>query len=43
VPVQFGNESVLRPLGAALVALAAFWFGALAASRVPRQPADNPS
>jgi hypothetical protein len=43
VPVQFGNESVLRPLGAALVVLAAFWFGALAASRVPRQPADNPS
>jgi hypothetical protein len=39
VPVsQFGNESVLRPLGAALVVLAALWFGALAASRVPRQP-----
>jgi hypothetical protein len=37
VPVtQFGNESVLRPLGAALVVLAALWFGALAASRVER-------
>jgi hypothetical protein len=41
VPVtQFGNESVLRPLGAALVVLAALWFGALAASRAPRQPED---
>ena len=37
VPVEhFGNESVLRPLGAALVVLAALWFGALAASRVER-------
>jgi hypothetical protein len=37
VPVtQFGNESVLRPLGASLVLLAALWFGALAASRVER-------
>ena len=37
VPVdQFGNESVLRPLGAALVVLAALWFAALAASRVQR-------
>jgi hypothetical protein len=37
VPVgQFGNESVLRPLGAALVALAALWFAALAASRAER-------
>jgi hypothetical protein len=44
VPVgQFGNESVLRPLGAALVVLAALWFGALAASRVSRQPADGAS
>jgi hypothetical protein len=40
VPVtQFGNESVLRPLGAALVLLAALWFGALAASRVERDRA----
>jgi hypothetical protein len=44
VPVtQFGNESVLRPLGAALVVLAALWFGALAASRVSQQPADSGS
>jgi hypothetical protein len=44
VPVgQFGNESVLRPLGAALVVLAALWFAALAASRVSRQPADSAS
>jgi hypothetical protein len=40
VPVtQFGNESVLRPLGAALVVLAALWFGALATSRVKRDQA----
>jgi hypothetical protein len=40
VPIApFGNESVLRPLGAALVLLAALWFGALAASRVERDPA----
>jgi hypothetical protein len=39
VPIApFGNESVLRPLGATLVVLAALWFGALAASRVSRQP-----
>jgi hypothetical protein len=44
VPVgQFGNESVLRPLGAALVILAALWFAALAASRVSRQPVDSAS
>src|SRR5262249_35666946 len=37
VPIApFGTESVLRPLGAALVLLAALWFGALAASRVDR-------
>jgi hypothetical protein len=37
VPVErLGNESILRPLGAALVVLAALWFGALAASRVAR-------
>jgi hypothetical protein len=36
---QLGNESVLRPLGAALVVLAALWFGALAASRADRTPA----
>lgn len=40
VPIApFGNESVLRPLGAALVLLAVLWFGALAASRVEREPA----
>jgi hypothetical protein len=40
VPVmQFGNESVLRPLGAALVLLAALWFSALAASRLERDRA----
>jgi hypothetical protein len=40
VPVeQFGNESVLRPLGAALVLLAALWFTALAASRLERDRA----
>jgi len=40
VPIApFGNESVLRPLGAALVVLAALWFGALAASRVERAQA----
>ena len=38
--IPFGNESVLRPLGATLVVLAALWFGALAASRVSRQPDD---
>ena len=36
VPVPFGNESLLRPLAAMLVALAALWFAALAASRVER-------
>jgi hypothetical protein len=37
IPVErFGNESILRPLGAALVVLAALWFGALAASHVAR-------
>jgi hypothetical protein len=35
---SFGNESVLRPLAAALVIDAALWFGALAASRVERAP-----
>jgi hypothetical protein len=40
VPIApFGNESVLRPLGATLVLLAALWFGALAASRVERDRA----
>jgi hypothetical protein len=40
VPIgQFGNESVLRPLGAVFVVLAALWFGALAASRVERDRA----
>jgi hypothetical protein len=37
VPVtQFTDESVLRPLGAVIVLLAALWFGALAASRVEK-------
>jgi hypothetical protein len=33
---SYGNESVLRPLAAVLVVVAALWFGALAASRVER-------
>jgi hypothetical protein len=36
VPVDFANESLLRPLGAVLVVLAALWFAALAASRIER-------
>jgi hypothetical protein len=32
-----GNDSLLQMLGAMLVLLAAFWFGALAASRLPDQ------
>ena len=37
VPVaDFDNESVLRPLAAVIVVLAALWFGALAASRVEK-------
>jgi hypothetical protein len=40
VPVDFANESLLRPLGAVFVVLAALWFGALAASRVERAAAD---
>ena len=36
VPVEFANESLLRPLAAVLVVLAALWFSALAASRVER-------
>jgi hypothetical protein len=36
VPVDFANESLLRPLAAVLVVLAALWFAALAASRVER-------
>jgi hypothetical protein len=40
VPVgEFANESLLRPLAAVVVVLAALWFGALAASRVERPPA----
>jgi hypothetical protein len=40
-PVPIGdltNESVLRPLAAVIVVLAALWFGALAASRVEKTP-----
>jgi preprotein translocase subunit SecG len=37
---SFGNEHLLRPLGAVLVVLATFWLGALAASRVERPPVD---
>jgi hypothetical protein len=36
VPVPFENESLLRPLAAVVVVLAALWFAALAASRVER-------
>jgi hypothetical protein len=36
VPVDFANESLLRPLAAVFVVLAALWFAALAASRVER-------
>jgi hypothetical protein len=37
IPVtEFANESLLRPLSAAVVVLAALWFGALAASRVDK-------
>lgn len=34
-PLPIGNDSLLQVLGAMLVLLAAFWFGALAASRLP--------
>jgi hypothetical protein len=34
VPLDFANESLLRPLAAVLVVMAALWFAALAASRV---------
>jgi hypothetical protein len=36
VPVDLANESLLRPLAAVLVVMAALWFAALAASRVDR-------
>jgi hypothetical protein len=36
VPLDFANESLLRPLAAVLVVMAALWFAALAASRVER-------
>ena len=36
----FGNENLLRPLGAVLVVTATLWFGALAASRVERPAPD---
>ena len=35
--LPIGNDSLLQVLGAMLVLLAAFWFGALAASRLPDQ------
>ena len=38
VPFDFANESLLRPLAATFVVLAALWFSALAASRVERAP-----
>jgi hypothetical protein len=38
VPFDFENESLLRPLAATFVVLAALWFAALAASRVERAP-----
>jgi formate hydrogenlyase subunit 3/multisubunit Na+/H+ antiporter MnhD subunit len=37
VAAPIGNDSLLQVLGAMLVLLAAFWFGALAASRLPDQ------
>lgn len=36
IPVGFTNDSLLRPLSAVMVLLAALWFAALAASRVER-------
>jgi hypothetical protein len=36
----FGNEDLLRPLGAVFVVIATLWFGALAASRVERPAPD---
>jgi hypothetical protein len=36
VPVDLANESLLRPLAAVLVVMAALWFAALAASRIER-------
>lgn len=38
--VALGDDDLLRALGAALVLLAALWFGALAASRIEDAPAD---
>jgi hypothetical protein len=38
--VNVGDDGLLRILGGALVLTAVLWFGALAASRVPRAPAD---
>ena len=35
-----GDDELLRALGASLVLLAAFWFGALAASRLERPPTE---
>jgi len=35
-----GDDQLLRALGASLVLLAAFWFGALAASRLERPPSE---
>lgn len=36
-PLPVGDDALLQVLGAILVVLAAFWFGALAASRLPDQ------
>lgn len=36
----FGNDELLRALGASLVLLAAFWFGSLAASRLGLQEVE---
>lgn len=36
-PLPVGDEALLQVLGAMLVLMAAFWFGALAASRLPDQ------
>lgn len=40
IGVALGDDDLLRALGAALVLLAALWFGALAASRIEEAPAE---
>ena len=44
IPVaSFGDESLLRPLGAVLVVVATLWFGTLAATRVAREEPEPAS